>query len=124
MRSRRSIVERQPHLEGHAAVVLRYIDPGIGVTVAEGREAVEHVVRPAIPEIAHVERGVDHRRRVAPGAAAHIDATDLKDSVRLLRAFVEARLVGFDEVGVEHALGTDHVVGGIDDRRISIQRIG
>jgi hypothetical protein len=123
LRGGRSVVERQPDFAGHGAALAGHVNPCIGIAIAERRETVEHVVRPAIPEIAHVERRVDHRRRVTPGAAAHVDAADLENAVGLLGAFVETRLIGFDEVGVEHALGADHVIARIDDRRVALQWI-
>ncbi|MNI26186.1 hypothetical protein D3C73_798730 [compost metagenome] len=105
------IVERQTHFGGHATAIAGDKNSGIGIAIAERRKAVEHVVGPAIPEVAHIERGVDHRRRVAPGRTTNVDPANLENTIRLLRALVETGLVGLDEIGVEHALRADHVVG-------------
>ncbi|MND73406.1 hypothetical protein D3C80_649800 [compost metagenome] len=121
----RGVVEGQADLGCDRRLVGRGDeDAGIRVAVAEGRETVEHEIGPAVPEVAQVEHRVDHRRRVAPGTAPHVDATDLEDAVGLLCALVEARLLGPNVVGIEHALGADHIVRGIEDRRIAVQRVG
>ena len=56
-------------------------DAGGGVARAERVDAVELVLRAAVPEVAEVEDRVDDRRRVAAGGAAHGRAADLEHRV-------------------------------------------
>src|SRR5256714_15659601 len=71
-------------------------DTRAGVPGAEGVDAVEVVLRAAVPEVAEVEDRVDRRRRVAARGAAHVDGADGEIAVRRS-----------EQLGVERVTGED-----------------
>ena len=119
----RRLVEADPHLFD-AAVRHRLEDAGVRVLVAPGVDAVEAVVRAAVPELTHEEDRVDHRGGVAVRRAVDVASVDAEhrvvDDPTGFHAFTRGH--SFEDPR-RHARGAVGVVHAAKHGRLGVVRV-
>ena len=86
------------------------VDTGIDIRVAKWVYTIEFVVRTAIPEVALVEDGVDHRWRIASSYLECVDALTVEGGIGTQSTSIHCGVCEAEEVDFEDTLRTNDVI--------------